>query len=88
MDIEIRYDFTDVEISCRPLIRFEGELLYEITYSVDPYSHSYNHSYISESSVLLSLEPNKTYYFEIHTTGGTLDVNVLGTFETGKNIFF
>ena len=88
LDVEIQYNFThgftDVEISCRPLTRMEGKLFYEIAYTMDPYSFSYNHSYTSESSVLLSLEPNKIYYFEIHTVGGTLDVKVLGTFETGK----
>ena len=88
LDVEIQYnftnDFTDVEISCRSLTRLEGEFFYEIAYSMDPYSFSYNHSCTYESSVLLSLEPNKTYYFEIHIVGGTLDVKVLGTFETGN----
>ena len=58
---------------------------------MDPYIYVNNHSYTSESIVVFSLEPNKTYYFEIHTVGGTLDLNVMGTFEAGrkrKNVFF
>ena len=76
LDVEIRYEYSDVEVSCRPFTRFEGEPLCEIAYSMDPSSDSYT----SESSVL---EPSKTLYFEVLTMGGILDVKVMGSFETG-----
>ena len=73
-----------MEISCRPLTRFEGEPHCDIAYSMD----SYNYPYSSASNVLQSLEPNTAYFFKIHLQGGNLDVKVLGTFETGTNTVY
>ena len=77
--VAIQHEDTDVEISCRFFTRFEGEPLCEIAYSMNPS----NDVYISKSSVLPSLEPNKTYDFEIRAVNGGPNFKVLGTFETG-----
>ena len=79
--VEIHNKGTDVEISCRPLTRFEGEPHCDIAYGMDSYSYSYS----SASSVLKSLDPNTRYVFEIHLQGGNIEVKVFGTFETGTN---